>query len=280
MTRTRTALWLVLAGLLLVHVGFGVALLEKRTPVLTISFLAVGQGDAILIESPTGVEVLVDGGPDRSVLRELGTRLGPLDRTLDAIVATHPDADHISGLSDVLARYRVARVVESGVANDTNPTERLAAAVTAVGIEPLRAVRGMRLELGGGAYAEVLAPIGDVTHAETNAGSIVMRVVYGETEFLLMGDAPLSVETALRVRGGIQADVLKAGHHGSHTSSGARFLETVVPSVVVISAGKDNAYGHPHREVLERIDAVGARILATTEGTIVLESDGTLIRQK
>lgn len=277
----RRVLWLVIGLLLLIHVGLAFALLEKPTPTLTVSFLNVGQGDAILIEGPTGIEVLVDGGPDRSVLRELGKRLGPLDRTLDAVVATHPDADHIQGLSDVLARYRVAHVIESGVANDTNPVQRLAAAIVKEGVEPVRALRGMRLELGEGAYAEVLAPVGDVTHADTNAGSIVMRLVYGETEFLLTGDALLSVENAvLSSKQSVQADVLQAGHHGSHTSTSARWLTAVAPSLVVISAGKDNSYGHPHREVLERIAASGVRMLTTMDGTVMLESDGTTIRQR
>lgn len=279
--RRQQILWVVVLALLFVNALF-LLLLAPKERALTVSFLDVGQGDAILIEGPTGVDVLVDGGRDRSVLRELPKEMGLLDRTIDAVVATHPDADHISGLSDVLARYRVLHYMEPGVENGTSATLRLKQAVADEGVETVLARRGQKLLLGDGAYAEILYPAGDVTHQETNEASIVMRVVYGETEFLLTGDAPISVEDYLvRQKTALASDVLKAGHHGSRTSSGARFLAMVDPALVVISAGKDNSYGHPHKEVLERIATEGARVLSTIDsGTITLVSDGKVIRQK
>lgn len=278
----RTIAWGIILGLIIVNVLIVVILLEKPRE-LRVSFLDVGQGDAILVESPSGVDLLIDGGRDRSVLRELPKKLGVLDRTIDVVIATHPDADHISGLADVFTRYEVRHFIESGVVNDTSPTERLEAAIETEGIETTIARRGQRIHLGAGAYADILYPDRDVAHVETNTGSIILRLVYGETEFLLTGDAPTSIEDWMvslydeRLR----SDVLKAGHHGSRTSTGERFLAAVRPALVIVSAGEDNSYGHPHQDVLERIASAGARMLSTAEeGTIELRSDGTTIRQK
>lgn len=274
--------WGALLLLLVLNLVIVVLLFVKHDE-LRISFLSVGQGDAIFIESPTGVEILIDGGRDRSVLRELPKKMGILDRTIDVVIATHPDADHISGLSDVFARYEVHTFIEPGVTSDTTDAKRLAAAIETEGLDPVLARRGQRLHLGGGAYADVLYPDRDVSNIETNTGSVILRLVYGETEFLLTGDAPAAIEDWLVSLDGsaLQSEVLKAGHHGSRTSTSATFLGAVLPSVVVISAGKDNSYGHPHQEVLDRIAASGAHVLSTIEeGTIEFVSDGVTVRQK
>lgn len=250
---------------------------------LTVSFLNVGQGDAILIESPSGTEVLIDGGRDRSVLRELPKRLGPLDRSIDLVIATHPDADHIGGLPGVFKQYRVERFMEPGVQSDTNPSQALAAVVRAEeNLATTQARRGLRLHLGEGAYADILFPDREVPLLETNTGSIVVRVVYGATSFLLSGDSPRAIEEWLVQldEERLHSDVLKAGHHGSRTSTSEAWLAAVDPSFVVISAGKDNSYGHPHQEVLERIAASGATTVSTIdEGTIIFSSNGVEIRK-
>ncbi|HYD93093.1 MAG TPA: MBL fold metallo-hydrolase [Candidatus Paceibacterota bacterium] len=251
---------------------------------LRVSFLDVGQGDAILIQGPTGIDMLVDAGKDRSAVRELGKQLGPLDRTIDIVVATHPDADHIGGLPAVFAGYRVRAYLSPSIKNDTDPTYALESAVAREqGVRIVPARRGSRVELGGGAYADILFPDRDVDTIETNTGSVVLRVVYGDTSFLLTGDAPDDVESWLVTldEGSIKSDVLKAGHHGSRTSTSAAFLAAVDPSIVVISAGKDNSYGHPHQEVVERILASGAILVSTIEkGTIVFESDGETVMER
>lgn len=253
-------------------------------PRLTVSFLDVGQGDAILVEGPTGIQMLVDGGKDRSVLRRLPGVMGPLDRTIDIVVATHPDADHIGGLPDVLARYRVSHFLEQGKEGETGTFERLEEAAARERTATVRTVgQGTRIALGGGAYADVLHPEGNVERLrDTNDASIVMRVVYGETEFMLTGDAPEWVEDRLVDRYGsaLASDVLKAGHHGSKTSTAGAFLEAVDPAIVVVSAGRDNSYGHPHPEVLERIAASGAALFATMDGTVTLASDGRAVQRK
>lgn len=282
----RPALLILVALLLVANAAVLVYALRPQTePVLTVSFLDVGQGDSILITGPTGIEMLIDGGKDRSVLRQLPRAMGPLDRSIDIVVATHPDADHIGGLPDVLARYHVSHIFVSGRDADSSYVERFE---DSAGKEPgavqatLR--KGTRIHLGGGTYADVLHPEDNVAKLpDTNDASVSLRLVYGETEFMLTGDAPAWVEDRLVEEYGdaLASDVLKAGHHGSKTSTSAAFLDAVGPDTVVISAGKDNSYGHPHPDVVARIREAGAEILSTIEeGTITVVSDGRSVNVK
>lgn len=259
------------------------AVFVTSTKQLTVSFLDVGQGDAIYIESPTGAEVLIDGGRDRSVLRELTKRMGPLDRSIDIVIETHPDADHIGGLPGVFALYDVDAFISPGVENDTNITEEVkGVAAQEPGGQTLTARRGQRIDIGGGAYIDILFPDRDVPGLETNTASIIARLVYGETSFMLTGDAPSSIEGWLVELDGaaLESDVLKAGHHGSRTSTSDAWLKAVRPGAVVVSAGEGNSYGHPHAEVVERIEASGAALFTTFDGAVTFVSDGGAVRRK
>lgn len=257
---------------------------KPDTREITVSFLDIGQGDAILIVGPTGIEVLIDGGPDRSVLRQLPRELGLFDRSIDVVIATHPDKDHIAGLVEVFKRYSVQYYLPPGVLGDTSYAEALEdAAREEPGLVQLPARRGMRLHLGDGAYADILFPDRDVANVETNDGSTALRVVYGETSFLMAGDLATDIEDYLVALDGegLTSDVLKASHHGSKHSTSGAWLAAVAPSIVVISAGRGNTYGHPAPEVLERVRAQGARIVSTMEeSTVTLVSDGRAVRQK
>lgn len=275
-------------GILLISV-FALALLNsvvwpvyalQKEKVLTVSFLDIGQGDAILIQGPTGAEVLIDGGPDRTVLRVLPKELGPIDRTLDLVIATHPDKDHIAGLSEVLKRYDVKAIMDPDIENDTSYAKSFDAYSAEEESIVIPARRGTRIHLGDGAYLDILYPDRDVSTVESNTGSIVARVVYGETSFLLTGDAPASVESWLVTLDGasLQSDVLKAGHHGSRTSTSAELLSVVDPLYVVVSAGKDNSYGHPHEEVVTTVMESGAQLLRTMgAGPVTFKSDGVSV---
>lgn len=251
---------------------------------LRVSVLDIGQGDSILIQGPTGIQMLVDGGPDHSVLRQLPREMGILDRSIDFVVETHPDKDHIAGLADVFDRYVVSYFMSPGIPNDTAPTHALENAVAhESGVHAFTARRGMRIHLGGGAYADVLYPDRDVSNLETNEGSVTMRVVYGTTSFMLTGDLPSDKEDYLVGLDGaaLKSDVLKAGHHGSKNSTDDAWLAAVHPSIVAISAGKGNTYGHPNPEMIARVNHEGAQILSTIDsGTIDFISDGTSIREK
>lgn len=253
---------------------------------LKIAFLDVGQGDSIFIEGPTGIQILVDGGPDRAVVREIPKLTGPLDRDIDLIVMTHPDKDHIAGLPDVFEKYRVAKIMSPNLAGDTDTYSRVVASIgKEAGLEAYVAKRGQRIHLGGGAYADVLYPDKDVSRLRvTNDASIVLHVVYGNTSFLLTGDLPSTIEDVL-VREvapeSLASTVLKAGHHGSKYSTSDAWLAAVSPDVVIISAGKTNTYGHPAPEVIGRIQKSGARVVSTIEeGTVTFESDGVQVKQK
>lgn len=255
----------------------------KDASLLRVSFLNVGQGDAIFIEAPNGGQVLIDGGPNGKVLEELGKVMPFYDRNINLLIATHPDADHIGGFPSVLDRFEVGFYLDSGISADTDVYRTLRKRLEGEGAKMLLARRGMRIVLDEGVLLEILFPDRDVSRGETNAGSIVARLVYGETEFMLTGDAPKEVEEYLvRLDGErLRSDVLKAGHHGSKTSSSPVFLAAVRPEWSIVSAGKGNKYGHPHKEVRENIASVGAALLGTYEsGTVTFTSNGRILKKK
>ncbi len=283
----RTLLWILGGAFLVVNVAVFVVVFDLHAHKLKVSFLDIGQGDSILIQSPTGREILIDGGPDRSVLRELGKVLGPLDRNLDMVVETHPDKDHIFGLTPVFEQYNVNTFLEPGIPNDTNATFALNDAVAhEKGVEKKIARRGQRIFIGGGAYMDVLYPYqNDLSQMDTNDGSVTLHLVYGATSVLLSGDLPSVYEDKLIALdaddGMLQSDVLKAGHHGSKYSTDALWLKAVAPKILVVSAGKDNTYGHPSSLVLGRAARAGVEVVSTIQkGAVTFVSDGKTIQQK
>ncbi len=250
---------------------------------LSVSFLDVGQGDAVFIESPNGTQVLVDGGYGSAVLRELSSVMDFTDNTIDMVVATHPDADHIGGLPEVFERFRVDTYMHPDIDATTQTYRELVSRIEKEGSSVLVARREMLVDIGGGAYMVVLFPDRDVSRGDANDGSVILKVVYGDTSFLLTGDAGSSVEEYLVGMDSeyLDVDVLKAGHHGSKTSSSEVFIEMTTPEYVVISAGEDNRYGHPHQEVLDVLGESGAVVLGTyEEGKIEFISDGKQVRKK
>ncbi len=273
----KHALPYILLLLLIVNVFVWSSVLEKDGGQLTVAFLDVGQGDAIFIEGPNGNQVLIDGGNGASVLRELSGVMPFYDRSIDLVIASHPDQDHIGGLVDVLSRFDVGAVMQTEVVSDTSVYSALNAEVDASGTARVVARRGQRVVLGGDAFLEILFPDRSTTEWDANDASIVARLVYGDTSFMLTGDAPKKMEEyiVLMEGRGLKSDVLKLGHHGSKTSTSEMFLAAVAPTYAIISAGKDNRYGHPHKEVMDRIEQFGIIPLITYEkGTLIIESDG------
>jgi len=256
---------------------------QNRTDVLTVTFLDVGQGDAIFIELPDGKQVLVDSGSGRQVLRALGEAMPFYDHSIDMIIATHPDKDHIGGFPDILKRFDVDAVVRSGNKAESNVYGAFNDLVAKEEAQELFLRAGSRIALGGGAYIEILFPDRDVRDVESNTASVIARIIYGDTSFLLTGDSPKSIEKYITGQFGanLKSNVLKAGHHGSKTSTDEYFLNAVDPEFVVISAGKDNSYGHPHKEVMNLLTEIEARVFATYElGNIIFESDGSSVVKK
>lgn len=272
-----------LVGLLFLVLVFGTVLVwvpsvtQGKGGELRVTFLDVGQGDAVFIETPHGRQVLIDGGKGRGVLEELGKVMSFRDREIDMVVATHPDMDHIGGLPSVFERFMVHMYLEPGVDDDGADYVALVRAVENEGLDPIIARAGMYIALDDEVQLQVLSPTGDVRMLEANRGSVVVRLVYGDTAFVLTGDAPVGIEEYLVSRRGtvLVGDVLKLGHHGSKTSTSDLFLDVVRPAYAVVSAGCENTYGHPHEEVLTRVRAHGAEVVSTCEeGTITFTSDG------
>ena len=244
---------------------------------LQVVFFDVGQGDSIFIETPQGVQVLVDGGKGRAVLRELGKKLSFFDRTIDMVVATHPDLDHIGGLPEVLTRYHVRSYLSSDINDDGADNRALLEALDNEGAIVTTVTKPQSFLLDKDVRLDVLFPDREVSAVDVNTGSVVLRLSYGSTSFLLTGDAPSAIETYLVSLYGetLKSTVLKLGHHGSNTSSSLAFLGYVSPEYAVVSAGCDNSYGHPHREVLERLQSFEVTVFDTcTYGSITFVSDG------
>jgi competence protein ComEC len=256
---------------------------QSSSDKLTVAFFDVGQGDALYIESPTGVQVLIDGGVDKGVLRELATQMSFWDRSIDLVIATHPDNDHIGGLPSVLERFEVELFLEPGVYADNGTYDELIATSIKEEVTHEIAITGQRFELGGGVYLDILFPDRELPDIDANAASIIAKLTYGQTSFLFTGDAPKAIEKHLVALYGdaLDVNVLKLGHHGSNTSSALEFLGYTAPQIAVISASADNSYGHPHTEVLERLEQLEIAYVNTAdEGTIVFESDGRDIVRK
>jgi len=270
--------WYLLAILLFANFFIWNAIfIETRNGILTVVFLDAGQGDAIFIEAPNGNQVLIDGGPNKSVLRQLSKVMPFYDRSIDIVIATHPDKDHIGGLPDVLQRYTVDFILESGAKNDTGISRAFESAILQNKIKRIFAKRGMAIMLGDDVFLNILFPDRDVSEVESNTTSIVAQLVYKNTEFMFTGDSPKTIEEYLVFLDGekLRSDVLKVGHHGSKTSSSESFVGYVSPEYAIISAGADNSYGHPHKEVVEILNQFGSAILNTKDnGAIIFKSDG------
>ncbi len=251
---------------------------KQQEDFLVVSFLNVGQGDSIFIEAPNGKQVLVDAGPDTSVIRELGKVMPFWDRTIDVIIPTHADKDHIAGFPEVLKRFSVDLIYDSQTSATTSIYEAYDSYKIKEGaeIKTASSLDTIVLDEQREVYLRVFFPEQDVSELERNDASTIVQLVYGDIEFMLTGDAGSMVEEYLvyEYGEGLSSDVLKAGHHGSKTSSSLLFLETVDPRFVVISAGENNSYGHPHKEVVENIASVKASILETKNGTIQFFTNG------
>jgi competence protein ComEC len=247
---------------------------------LTVTFLNIGQGDAILIETPEGVQMLIDGGPDGTILRELASTLPWFDRTIDIVVGTHPDKDHIGGLVDVLQKYAVREIITTENTGETTTAKAYREALTQEGAIVSMARAGQIYRLGSSTTVTIFSPASDPSMLETNTASIVAQVQYGDVEFMLTGDAPSSIENYLVGTYGdqLESEVLKLGHHGSKTSSSEEFLAAVKPQYAVVSSGKDNTYGHPAEETVDRVTAQNIPIVNTAEvGRVTFETDGKTV---
>ncbi|MEK7574881.1 MAG: ComEC/Rec2 family competence protein [Patescibacteria group bacterium] len=258
---------------------------ENREGVLTIAMLDIGQGDAIYIEAPNGNQMLIDGGPPKAVLSALRKVMPFYDRSIDMLMVTNPDMDHIGGFVDVLNSFNVKQVVEPGTKNVSAAYAALEKSVTDEPAEKILVHRGqiIWLDKKHGVGFQVLFPDRDVSGLGTNDGSIIGRLVYGDTSIMFTGDSPQKIEKYLVSLDGLKldSDVLKVGHHGSRTSTSEEFVGFVSPDYAIISNAKGNSYGHPHRETLDTLGKFDIKTLRTDQvGTIIFTSDGNVLVRK
>lgn len=253
---------------------------------LEIHYIDVGQGDCSLIKWE-GAAVLIDCGERENADAVLKYLKKQGIEKLDMIIATHPHSDHIGGMGDIISEIDVERVIAPKVSSDMTPTtktyERFLAALKNKAMKLTAAKPGTVYALAGKTSAsmekqppklEILAPVAD--YDDLNDYSVVVRMTYGETSYLFTGDAEARAEKDILDSGAdVSANVLKAGHHGSSTSTSKKFFEAVSPDICVIQCGEGNSYGHPHAEILERLEGAGVKCFRNDiSGTVTVYSDG------
>jgi len=245
---------------------------------LKVHYIDVGQADAILIQLPSGQNMLIDAGNNDDAYTVVNYLKSKGISTLDYVIGTHPHEDHIGGLDVVINSFVIGKVYLPRAISTTQNYIDALLAIKYKGLKVAEASGGVKLDVGQGATAELLAPNG-TGYEELNDYSAVLRLTFGQTSFLFTGDAEGSSEAAmLRAGYNLQADVLKVGHHGSSSSTSAAFLKAVSPKYAVISVGKDNDYGHPHAETLAKLATAGIKLYRTDrQGTVKATSDGRTI---
>ena len=239
---------------------------------LSIYFIDVGQADSILIQNQDKV-MLIDAGTNEegetvvNYLKNLGIT------KIDYVIGTHPHEDHIGGLDDVINNFNIGQIYMPKIETTTKTFEDVLDAIETKNLTVTAPNKGDKIELGQAEGEFMTEPILDEDNL--NVSSLVLRLEFGNTSYLFMGDAEEENEETINWP---KTDVLKVGHHGSSTSSSESFLEQVQPKYAIIMAGKDNSYGLPTQETIDKLNNIGCEIYRTDEdGTIQMTSDGNTI---
>lgn len=254
----------------------------KIDGLLKVTFFDVGQGDSIMIETPQTHQILIDGGPDgRVVLEKLSNKMPFWDKTIDLVILTHPDYDHLRGLIDVLERYEVKNILWTGAVKDSATLQKWLIAIEQERADVVVAEKGQVVKAGN-VLMYILYPFENIAGAiprDSNDTSIVAKLVFGENSFFFPGDASNKVEDQLLARSdfavSLASDILKVAHHGSKYSTSLQFLDIANPFLAVISCGLNNSYGHPHQETLSNLENFAIKVLRTDIiGDVFISSDG------
>lgn len=271
--------FLALGSLLIFNIlAWSVVYDLNKTQFLEVNFFDIGQGDAIFIETPKRQQILIDGGPGSAILEKLAKEIPFWDRTIDLVILTHPEKDHLIGLLEVLKRYKVENILWTGIQRDTAEFREWQKEIAKEQAQIKIAQAGQKI-IASGTVFKIIYPsenLADKEYKNSNNTSIVGRLVFNENSFLFTGDIEQSAEKELLDSAeDLDSDVLKVSHHGSKTSSSKDFIGKVSPLVAVISLAKDNSYGHPYQSVLDILNSYGIRILRTDQnGDIKIISDG------
>lgn len=269
--------WWVILPLALAALLAWTAFLTLPDDRVRVDFLDVGQGDAILIRTPS-YKVLVDGGPSpQTIARRLGERLPFWDRQIDLIVLTHPHEDHLMGLMEVLQRYQVDGILATSYEHDSTLYRQWRVLIRDRGVRYVIAGQGQEVRLGSEARLMVLLPGVSLFHgtdSDPNNNSVVLRLEVGDFSALLPGDIEAEAQQKLLAEQlGLESQVLKVPHQGARNALSEGFLGRVNPQVAVISVGDKNPFGHPAQETIQKLQ--GIRVLRTDQqGTIEVETDG------
>ncbi|MDO9231286.1 MAG: ComEC/Rec2 family competence protein [bacterium] len=257
----------ILLFLLLISLILAGVIWHSQNQKLKIIFFDVGQGDAIMISLGQN-QILIDGGPSgQKEMEKLGKYIPFWDRKIEIVIATHPDQDHIGGLIDVMKNYKIGKVIDNSAENDSQVYKNYLEIIENKKIERLKGKEGMNIKIKDANLA-IIYPNSILVNKpkDTNADSIVAKLTYGQNSFLFTGDFPLEKESALfSDKFDLSSKVLKISHHGSKNATSAEFLNKVGPVDAIISSGKNNTYGHPASELLERLKAKKIKVLRTDE---------------
>lgn len=251
---------------------------------LHVIFCNVGQGDAILIKTPSNRYLMVDGGPDESVLTCLSSHMPFWDRTIDLVFLTHPHLDHFLGLIDVLDRYIVLYFVSENLGNKTSSYDQFVSRIKEKRISQRSVLKGDRYKLGKDVYLVIEAPSVEALRRSSPNGvigesselaSLILRLTYKDFDLILPGDSQTEALSEVASQNSGTIEVLQIPHHGSKTGVNKEVVELIAPGLAVISVGSKNRYGHPSREVLNLLRDEGIAILRTDKnGDVEIVSDG------
>jgi competence protein ComEC len=250
---------------------------NAATKNMYVHFINVGQGDSIYIKAPNGEDILIDGGnKDGSDVVAYLKKQKVKD--IEFMIATHPDADHIGGLDEVLKAFPVKNVYAPKVSRTSQAYKDFLTAVKNKKLTIKTAKADVTLPIKG-VTAKFVGPVKSYSKSELNDWSAVLKITYGKKSFLFTGDAEAKAEADMvKAKKDLRADVLKVGHHGAKTSTSTTLLKAVKPTYAVISVGKNNSYGHPTSEVLNRLKSYKVNIFRTDkQGTIIATTNGTTL---
>lgn len=236
------------------------------------SFIDVGQGDSIFLEFPNGKNMLIDAGEnyESETVQSFINSKGYF--SLDYVVGTHPHTDHIGGLESIIRRYEIGEIYLPKVVHTSKTYENLLTTINELGYKVNSAISGMEIINEKGLEVKILSPKNS-NYSELNNYSVVIKIVFGNTSFLFMGDAETVVEDEILDE--VNADVVKVGHHGSDTSSSEEFVKSVNAKYAVIMSGFDNQYDLPDKAIVDRWKSNGAEVYNTSEnGNVIITSDG------
>ena len=281
MLKLNRKTWAWFYGIGLGALALAVLQVTQLAQAPSINFLNVGQGDAILIKTPEFHQILIDAGPGSAVVDELGKTMDFFDKSIDLFVLTHPDRDHFAGVLDVMQKYRIERILLTGVVSEDSLYREFLDQAKKIGIPIDFAESNQDIQIGPTLYLDIVYPpqgqtlLGQIPKDKNNT-STMLRLIRKEGDniepiALLTGDAEAPEELEVLASGeDIGAKILKLGHHGSKSSTTQGFLRAVSPKTVVVSAGLGNRYGHPASETMEKVKGLEVR-RTDQEGTIIFD---------